>query len=671
MELFNLLAKLTLDTKEFDKGLNEAQRAVDSFEMPEEAELELDNDDFNSNIEESNGLGKTFGKDMEDVFNGIKTALTVTGIVGLIAGIVNGLKEAVNMTAQTADGIDKGADRLNISKKKYQEWDHALRQSGSSISDLSRGVRNLGNYVDSFRPGAVVKDAKEAVEGAGGDIAQVFAELGIEVKKSNGQLKSSEELIEESLLALSNVKDIDHRGVLTRMLFGNNSDGLNNLLNQGEEGVKALLSEASDLGLIMSDEEISNAVAYGDAVANLNEEINAIKQAFVADIIPVLTEAVQWLTDFLAKLNPRLQTSSIFDVFNQIDAKALIASRKVDEANATAKKLIEDLQNMGDYWSLDEQGRMTWDALAEKALELFPQLSEYIDKDGKKIQGNTKDIEKNIDAWSRLEKQRLLSAAMDEKREAVAKQLVEAYSKGADAATKEDEAFGKQATAIEQVNAVLKKNEELRNAIYGAFGTTTITNDNAEGILSFIREKGFQTVGMDALDEWAALKAQAQGLRTEADDMISKAEEANNNLDDYEKKLSEQMGLATDDIKKETVAVYELKDALDSLSTTGFYNFGTGSFISPKPRAIGDAYIPYDNFPALLHRGEKVLTATQVRRGEGSGGIDYGHLEDRIAAAIRAGMADATVNAIVTDRQVAKGANRYNGNEIDSGRFRP
>lgn len=47
----------------------------------------------------------------------------------------------------------------------------------------------------------------------------------------------------------------------------------------------------------------------------------------------------------------------------------------------------------------------------------------------------------------------------------------------------------------------------------------------------------------------------------------------------------------------------------------------TGAF-SGRGNAIGNDYVPYNNYPAMLHRGEAVLTAREAdawRRGEGSG----------------------------------------------------
>jgi hypothetical protein len=43
----------------------------------------------------------------------------------------------------------------------------------------------------------------------------------------------------------------------------------------------------------------------------------------------------------------------------------------------------------------------------------------------------------------------------------------------------------------------------------------------------------------------------------------------------------------------------------------------------PKGKKLADglSYVPYDNYPAILHRGEAVLTAKENKNGQGAGGI--------------------------------------------------
>lgn len=671
MELFSLLAKLTADTSEFHSELEKAKSEADNLEI-DDPKVGLDTEEFESNAASAESVGKGFGTSMEEVFKGIKTALTVTGVVAAISGIVSGLREAVNMTAQTADGIDKGSARLNISKRKYQEWDHALRQSGASINDLQKGVIQFNQYVSSFEPGAVVENAEEAAEGAGGEMANAFARLKISVKDANGQLKSTETLIEESLIALAGFEGSkEERGTLVNTLFGRGATSLNALLDSGVAGVKELLGEADKLGLIMSDEEITNAVEYGDAVANLNEELAAIKSAFVSDIIPVLRDGAKFLTDLLSKFNPRLRENSLTQTFDSINNKTQASILSVDRATVSAKKLIEDLENLGDYWTLDEEGRMTWDALAAKALELFPQLSEYIDADGKKIQGNTQDIEKNIEAWARLEKQRILSAALEEKSVAVADKLTKAYEKGAEAREKEADADNARIAGIQKLNDLLAEGGKERLEL-------TATDDEITNAIENL------TAGLDDEDplrlkaslvfkDYGEIWTEAAKLRDEANKLKEDAETAQKSLGDYEKYLGEEMGLTEQEILSATQSVQSYKDELNSLPsdvyTTIHQEYVVDDLDAP-PKAIGSRFIPNDML-VYAHRGEEIRTATQARQDNKGTDYDIAEFENAMIRAVERGMSQAQVNAYVTDREVARGTNRFNGGEIDSGRFRP
>ena len=686
MDLFSLVAKLTLDKNEFDRDLDEAERELGAIDTPD-PKLELDNDDFNSGIEESQGLGEGFGKDMEGVFGNIKTALVTSGIVYGITTIVNGLKEAVNMTAETADGIDKGSKKLGISTKTYQEWDHALRQSGSSIDVVKKGIMNMQLAIDAADPSKPFESAEDQVDkfrdktvGLSEDAYEALRDLNIGGKSLldklvAGEYESAEQLMNDSLLALAGFEgSTEERGILTRKLFGKGGDELNALLDEGVDGVKDLLTEASDLGLIMSDDEITNAVAYGDAVSNLNAELDAIKQAFVKDIIPQLTSATKWLTNFLTGLNPRLQEQNIFTIFDEIDKRTLTASTEIDEATVTAKKLIEDLQSMGDYWTLDEEGRMAWDALAQKALDLFPQLSNYIDRDGKKIQGNTKDIEDNIEAWARLQKERILDNAMAEKEEAIANQLTKAYEKGAEAREKEAEAEGKKQTALKAMEDFLNssRGEGYRMNLeknYGYTGQMTeeFYDQHGAGIMNWVTDAG--TVEQrNAVNSWKNTRSEAEKLREEAEKLKDEAKQAQDELKDQQKYLEEEMGLTADrlrDAKREAEEYYKVLSKIPRHINTRVGFDG----LTEHTHAIGSAYIPYDNYPALLHRGEKVLTATEARQGGGE--IDYTALEDKIVDAIRAGMDGATVRSFINGREVTDQVNRNNMQGVKGRRYRP
>jgi len=676
LELFSLLAKLTLDADEFDRELDSAQSKASDFEMPDTPELELDTDGFESGVTEAEELGTGFGSTMENVFGQVKTALIGAGIVGLIGNIVSELKEAINMTAQTADGIDKGAKKLGISRKSYQEWDHALRQSGASIADVKKGIINMQAAIKAADPATPFADAKDAADGLADktaglseDAKEAFREIGLIGDLTKGKFKDADELMSATLIRLAELTEsgeisTDERGILVRKLFGRGGDSLNALLDEGATGVKALLDEADQLGLIMSDEEINNAVKYGDTIANLNAELDAIKQAFVQDIIPVLTEAAKWLTDFLSMFNPRLRENSLTEAFDIIDERTEKASSKFDIASVNAQALIDKLADMGNYWLLDDQGKKTWNALAQEFIDQYPDFRDYINLEKKCIEGNTDAIKENIRQWTERQKQQLLSEAFEEKSKLIAEQYVKAMDKEAEANVKAQRAEDQRRESI------IELNKELESAGMKQLPLDASLEDYSDAMVKLIEslpedDPAQLRIGLIG-KKWGEEATEAARLRKEAEDLRKEADEAKESYEKQQEELLKMMANTSEETEKTISLIQKLNEVISELPSTVALDFAYGAM--PKEHAIGADYIPWDNYPALLHRGEKVLTATEARQ---QGTADFTGMEDRIVAAIREGMSDARVTAVVTDKQVASGANRYNGNELDAGRFLP
>lgn len=75
---------------------------------------------------------------------------------------------------------------------------------------------------------------------------------------------------------------------------------------------------------------------------------------------------------------------------------------------------------------------------------------------------------------------------------------------------------------------------------------------------------------------------------------------------------------------------------LGSVSTGGARGFATGL-----------DYVPFNEFPAMLHEGEAVLTKAEAsawRRGEGAAAVDMSGVGDAVAQAVRAALDGVVVS---------------------------
>lgn len=86
--------------------------------------------------------------------------------------------------------------------------------------------------------------------------------------------------------------------------------------------------------------------------------------------------------------------------------------------------------------------------------------------------------------------------------------------------------------------------------------------------------------------------------------------------------------------------------------------------------AKGDWAVPYDNYKAILHRNEMVLTASQARRyREGDRGIDLNAMTRAIVGAVRQGMEGVSVNSYLNGIALTDAINMRTANELKGRRF--
>ena len=545
-----------------------------------------------------------------------------------------------------------------MSTTAYQEWSHILAVNGASISDLNRGLMNMRKVMQ----GGKVTD----------EVSEGFTKLGLSFKIASGEIGTTEELLEATLKALADYDGQD-RDVIAQALFGRGGTKLNALFDGTSEDIEYLKKQAHELGLIMTEEEVANAAAYNDSVVNMHASLDALKTSLVSEILPELTKIFNEAAKIFALFNWRTGEDSLTETFNNIDEKGADALVTLNENKTQAMALIDKLAEMGDYWTLDESGKKTFDKLAQELITLFPQLDTVINNNKNAIHENTDEIRSNIEEWTKLEQQRILSDNLAEKRTAIAKQYADALDKEIEADIKETDAAGKRATALEQVNNMLKENSALSSLLQIKFGTSTLTEDNADEMLKFIKESGYDTkeLGIEALDEWSKLTKEAQNLRADAEKMNDEADAASKSYTKYAETLAQKLNITIDDTQTATTKAGELKDAIDAIPDEKNINLNVNG-ASPFGQAKGDWIVPYDNYPSLLHRGERVLTASEARQMDsgGYGSSDFSGMYDIVKNAIRAGMSGVSVNSYLSEKDVTDDINRMTGRQLKARRFR-
>lgn len=251
MNVFELFAKLGLDSSEYDKGLENSEKK-----------------------------GSEFGKKLGSVVGtGAKVAgaaIAATGAATLASA--KAFVSGVGSVAAYGDEIDKNSQKMNMSAKGYQEWAFILEHTGTSIEGMKTSMKKL------------VTSAEE-----GND---AFKTLGI----SQEQLKnmSPEETWNATISALQKVEDAGQRTALATKLLGKGAVELAPLFNTSAEATEEMRKQVNDLGGVMSDEAVKAAATYKDNLQNMNVSLEGMKRNMLSDFLPAFSTTMTGLSSIFS-----------------------------------------------------------------------------------------------------------------------------------------------------------------------------------------------------------------------------------------------------------------------------------------------------------------------------------------------------------------------------------
>ena len=247
MNVFELFAKLGLDTSEYNEGLEGAEKAGSSF---------------GENLKK--GVGAAAGV----AAAGIAAATTAT-----VAG-TKALVDGVSSVAQYGDRIDKMSQKMNMSATAFQEWDFVMQHAGTSIDSMQASIKTLSNAAETGN--------------------EAFQTLGITEEQIASM--SGEELFGATIEALQNVEDETQRTYLAGQLLGRGATELGPLLNMSSEELNEMKQQAHDLGGVLSDEAVKDAAQFQDSLQNMQTSFTGLKNSMLSQFLPSFSRTMDGLS---------------------------------------------------------------------------------------------------------------------------------------------------------------------------------------------------------------------------------------------------------------------------------------------------------------------------------------------------------------------------------------
>jgi hypothetical protein len=141
----------------------------------------------------------------------------------------------------------------------------------------------------------------EAAHGAKTQAA-AFSTLGIELRDTNGRLKTAGEIMPDIAAKIAAIPDAASRAAILVRLFGRAGQQFLPLFEQGASGIEQFTREAKEMGLVLSDDAIQAADATADKIAQLNTAL----QARIAGAVSQNAGAILNLADAITTLTGRI-----------------------------------------------------------------------------------------------------------------------------------------------------------------------------------------------------------------------------------------------------------------------------------------------------------------------------------------------------------------------------
>lgn len=237
---------------------------------------------------------------------GIKLA----GLAGIGGGGLIGLSR---MTANYAEQMLMLSEKTGIGVERFQALAFAAEQSSVGPESFADAMKFLNKTI-----GDALSGSDEALE--------FFRGTRVAFRDSSGAARDTADVFMDVADAFQRSGNQQAKTLLAMKGFGRAGADMMMFLNSGRGAIEGLMDDARRLGLVMGEDTVKNAEAFGDQLSRLWQVVKMTGMAIGAALIPHLEPLVIRLVELGAELQPILASgaadwfASLGDVMPQVIA---------------------------------------------------------------------------------------------------------------------------------------------------------------------------------------------------------------------------------------------------------------------------------------------------------------------------------------------------------------
>lgn len=276
MDEERLIVSLEARIRDFEKNMQKAERrGTRSYQTLQRG---------------SRGAAASMERDMLRSTTRINQALATTsskiGLVGkaFVAGTIATGMAAITKGANTAvrglAELDRQAKRSGLSVTAFQQLKFVAEQNRIDVDQMIDGLKEMQLRADEF-----------AVTGAG-PAAEAFKRLGYGARDLEKQLEDPSEMFLELIARMEDLDRAAQIRVADEVFGGSGGERFVELLSQGDEGIRQLMSRAVDLGLVMDEQTIAKAAELDRKFAEITTRVANLSKTIVVNLAGAIDEAL-------------------------------------------------------------------------------------------------------------------------------------------------------------------------------------------------------------------------------------------------------------------------------------------------------------------------------------------------------------------------------------------
>ena len=199
--------------------------------------------------------------------------------------------------SEVGDAVQKMAARTGMSTEAVSALGFAAGQSGTDVGTLEKGIRTMQRTLDTASQG-------------GKAAAKAFERLGVDINALK-QLSPEDQFLALSD-ALAQVHDPGERAALAMAVFGRAGTALLPMLEDGAGGIRALMQQAEQLGIVMDQETANSAARLNDSIGELMTALKAVKVTVGAAVAPAMAGLSSSIAILVGQVSRYISENKVF-----------------------------------------------------------------------------------------------------------------------------------------------------------------------------------------------------------------------------------------------------------------------------------------------------------------------------------------------------------------------